>query len=170
MCLSGFPALRSSYRHGDVSAGPTFCRSSRKVLQIKYHTPESCCWPQTAYCSLNVCLTLAFFKGFKKLPQTAHQHGEGRTGESSPPLSTISCLYLRCFSICPVLFVCLSVQADPLLGLLGFGGGMDFDSDKAYRWYRDVATSSLHLLYYITFNLPVQLVCYVEGDEISKNV
>lgn len=84
MCLSGFPALRSSHRHGDVSAGPTFCRSSRKVLQIKYHTPESCCWPQTAYCSLNVCLTLAFLKGFKKLPQTAHQHGEGRTGESSP--------------------------------------------------------------------------------------
>ncbi|KAF3848061.1 hypothetical protein F7725_021089 [Dissostichus mawsoni] len=24
-------------------------------------------------------------------------------------------------------------QADPMLGLLGFGGGMDFESDKAYR-------------------------------------
>lgn len=24
-----------------------------------------------------------------------------------------------------------------MLGLLGFGGGMDFDSDKAYRYYRD---------------------------------
>lgn len=31
----------------------------------------------------------------------------------------------------------LFLQADPLLGLLGFGGGMDFDSDKAYRYDRD---------------------------------
>lgn len=32
--------------------------------------------------------------------------------------------------------VCFSLQANPLFGLLGFGGGMDFDSDKAYRYYR----------------------------------
>lgn len=25
------------------------------------------------------------------------------------------------------------MQADPLFGMLGYGGGMDFDSDKAYR-------------------------------------
>lgn len=35
---------------------------------------------------------------------------------------------------CHVLFF---LQADPMLGLLGFGGGMDFDSEKAYRYYRD---------------------------------
>lgn len=29
--------------------------------------------------------------------------------------------------------VCLSLQANALFGILGFGGGMDFDSDKAYR-------------------------------------
>lgn len=120
MCLSGFPALRSSHRHGDVSAGPTFCRSSRKVLQIKYHTPESRCWPQTAYCSLNVCLTLAFFKGFKKLPQTAHQHGEGRTGESSPPpinhFLSLSSLFFYLSSV-----VCVSLCAGwSSVGVAGF--------------------------------------------------
>uniref|UniRef100_A0A3Q3K926 NAD-dependent protein deacetylase n=1 Tax=Monopterus albus TaxID=43700 RepID=A0A3Q3K926_MONAL len=37
-------------------------------------------------------------------------------------------------------FVCSSVQADHLLGLLGFGGGMDFDSDKAYRDVAHIST------------------------------
>lgn len=44
----------------------------------------------------------------------------------------------------------LFVQADPLLGLLGFGGGMDFDSDKAYRYHRDGfchLKTNLHLQY-----------------------
>uniref|UniRef100_A0A665VQ46 NAD-dependent protein deacetylase n=1 Tax=Echeneis naucrates TaxID=173247 RepID=A0A665VQ46_ECHNA len=36
--------------------------------------------------------------------------------------------------------LCFSVQADPLLGLLGFGGGMDFDSDKAYRDVAHIST------------------------------
>lgn len=31
--------------------------------------------------------------------------------------------------------VSFSSQANALFGLLGFGGGMDFDSDKAYRCY-----------------------------------
>uniref|UniRef100_A0A672GUZ7 NAD-dependent protein deacetylase sirtuin-2 n=1 Tax=Salarias fasciatus TaxID=181472 RepID=A0A672GUZ7_SALFA len=32
------------------------------------------------------------------------------------------------------------VGADPLLGMLGFGGGMDFDSDKAYRDVAHIST------------------------------
>lgn len=36
-----------------------------------------------------------------------------------------SVIFLNKFIFC--------VQADPVLGLLGFGGGMDFNSDKAYR-------------------------------------
>uniref|UniRef100_A0A673AZQ2 NAD-dependent protein deacetylase n=1 Tax=Sphaeramia orbicularis TaxID=375764 RepID=A0A673AZQ2_9TELE len=38
------------------------------------------------------------------------------------------------------LCLCLCVQADPLFGLLGFGGGMDFDSDKAYRDVAHIST------------------------------
>uniref|UniRef100_A0A672GTE3 NAD-dependent protein deacetylase sirtuin-2 n=1 Tax=Salarias fasciatus TaxID=181472 RepID=A0A672GTE3_SALFA len=34
----------------------------------------------------------------------------------------------------------MSFQADPLLGMLGFGGGMDFDSDKAYRDVAHIST------------------------------
>uniref|UniRef100_A0A8C8DS21 NAD-dependent protein deacetylase n=1 Tax=Oryzias sinensis TaxID=183150 RepID=A0A8C8DS21_9TELE len=38
---------------------------------------------------------------------------------------------------CPRLLINMEkageVSADPMLGMLGFGGGMDFDSDKAYR-------------------------------------
>lgn len=30
-------------------------------------------------------------------------------------------------------FVEFFVQANPMMGLFGFGEGMDFDSDKAYR-------------------------------------
>uniref|UniRef100_A0A3P8WA80 NAD-dependent protein deacetylase n=1 Tax=Cynoglossus semilaevis TaxID=244447 RepID=A0A3P8WA80_CYNSE len=36
--------------------------------------------------------------------------------------------------------LCCSSQADPLLGLLGFGSGMDFDSDKAYRDVAHIST------------------------------
>lgn len=39
-------------------------------------------------------------------------------------------------SVLGLLQHCFSLQANPLFGLLGFGGGMDFDSDKAYRYYR----------------------------------
>lgn len=56
---------------------------------------------------------------------------------SLPSINSHLPLSVVFFFMCTVLFVCFSVQADPLLGLLGFGGGMDFDSDKAYRWYRD---------------------------------
>lgn len=41
--------------------------------------------------------------------------------------------------------VCFFLQADPLFGLLGFGGGMDFDSDKAYRYYREL------IIYKVTY-------------------
>uniref|UniRef100_A0A8C2XDL8 NAD-dependent protein deacetylase n=1 Tax=Cyclopterus lumpus TaxID=8103 RepID=A0A8C2XDL8_CYCLU len=36
--------------------------------------------------------------------------------------------------------VCFCLQADPLFGLLGFGGGMDFDSEKAYRDVAHIST------------------------------
>lgn len=29
--------------------------------------------------------------------------------------------------------MCVSVQVEPMMSLFGFGEGMDFDSDKAYR-------------------------------------
>uniref|UniRef100_A0A671V2D6 NAD-dependent protein deacetylase n=1 Tax=Sparus aurata TaxID=8175 RepID=A0A671V2D6_SPAAU len=43
---------------------------------------------------------------------------------------------------CPRLLINMEKagQADPLLGLLGFGGGMDFDSDKAYRDVAHIST------------------------------
>ncbi|XP_058490849.1 NAD-dependent protein deacetylase sirtuin-2 [Solea solea] len=44
-------------------------------------------------------------------------------------------LVSRVSKSCPRLLINMerAGQAEPLLGLLGFGGGMDFDSDKAYR-------------------------------------
>ncbi|XP_036005800.1 NAD-dependent protein deacetylase sirtuin-2 isoform X2 [Fundulus heteroclitus] len=44
-------------------------------------------------------------------------------------------LVSRVSKSCPRLLINMEKagQADPMLGLLGFGGGMDFDSDKAYR-------------------------------------
>lgn len=45
--LSGLSALWSSHHHGDVTAGPAICRPRGQVLQIKFHIPESYCWPQT---------------------------------------------------------------------------------------------------------------------------
>ncbi|XP_068562651.1 NAD-dependent protein deacetylase sirtuin-2 [Cebidichthys violaceus] len=43
---------------------------------------------------------------------------------------------------CPRLLINMEKagQADPLFGLLGFGGGMDFDSDKAYRDVAHIST------------------------------
>ncbi|XP_056139119.1 NAD-dependent protein deacetylase sirtuin-2 [Lampris incognitus] len=43
---------------------------------------------------------------------------------------------------CPRLLINMEKagQADPLLGMLGFGGGMDFDSDKAYRDVAHIST------------------------------
>ncbi|XP_061682810.1 NAD-dependent protein deacetylase sirtuin-2-like isoform X7 [Syngnathoides biaculeatus] len=43
---------------------------------------------------------------------------------------------------CPRLLINMEKtgQADPMLGLLGFGGGMDFDSDKAYRDVAHIST------------------------------
>ncbi len=54
-------------------------------------------------------------------------------------------------------FVCSSLQADPLFGLLGFGGGMDFDSDKAYRSARDISTS--FFLFYYDISYATLIVC-----------
>ncbi|XP_063762414.1 NAD-dependent protein deacetylase sirtuin-2 [Eleginops maclovinus] len=43
---------------------------------------------------------------------------------------------------CPRLLINMEKagQADPMLGLLGFGGGMDFESDKAYRDVAHIST------------------------------
>uniref|UniRef100_A0A8D0ABY8 NAD-dependent protein deacetylase n=1 Tax=Sander lucioperca TaxID=283035 RepID=A0A8D0ABY8_SANLU len=41
---------------------------------------------------------------------------------------------------CRSSFIFLKTIADPLFGLLGFGGGMDFDSDKAYRDVAHIST------------------------------
>lgn len=43
---------------------------------------------------------------------------------------------------CPRLLINMEKtgQADPMLGMLGFGGGMDFDSDKAYRDVAQIST------------------------------
>ncbi|XP_056296937.1 NAD-dependent protein deacetylase sirtuin-2 isoform X1 [Pseudoliparis swirei] len=43
---------------------------------------------------------------------------------------------------CPRLLINMEKagQADPLFGLIGFGGGMDFDSDKAYRDVAHIST------------------------------
>ncbi|KAM9812439.1 NAD-dependent protein deacetylase sirtuin-2 [Syngnathus typhle] len=43
---------------------------------------------------------------------------------------------------CPRLLINMEKtgQGDPMLGLLGFGGGMDFDSDKAYRDVAHIST------------------------------
>ncbi|KAM6931943.1 NAD-dependent protein deacetylase sirtuin-2 [Lycodopsis pacificus] len=43
---------------------------------------------------------------------------------------------------CPRLLINMEMagQADPLFGLLGFGGGMDFESDKAYRDVAHIST------------------------------
>ncbi|KAA8593773.1 hypothetical protein FQN60_004607 [Etheostoma spectabile] len=43
---------------------------------------------------------------------------------------------------CPRLLINMEKagQADPLFGLMGFGGGMDFDSDKAYRDVAHIST------------------------------
>ncbi|KAI4814946.1 hypothetical protein KUCAC02_005121 [Chaenocephalus aceratus] len=40
---------------------------------------------------------------------------------------------------CPRLLINME-KADPMLGLLGFGGGMDFESDKAYRDVAHIST------------------------------
>uniref|UniRef100_A0A3B5L7G3 NAD-dependent protein deacetylase n=1 Tax=Xiphophorus couchianus TaxID=32473 RepID=A0A3B5L7G3_9TELE len=39
-----------------------------------------------------------------------------------------------------IVFICFCLQADPILGLLGFGGGMDFDSENAYRDVAQIST------------------------------
>lgn len=63
------------------------------------------------------------------MPQTAYKHGKGWSGNRLPAQSARSfwpaCLEPR--------LSCLVLQANALFGILGFGGGMDFDSDKAYR-------------------------------------
>lgn len=43
---------------------------------------------------------------------------------------------------CPRLLINMEKtgQVDPMLGMLGFGGGMDFDSDKAYRDVAQIST------------------------------
>ncbi|XP_055003981.1 NAD-dependent protein deacetylase sirtuin-2 isoform X1 [Boleophthalmus pectinirostris] len=43
---------------------------------------------------------------------------------------------------CPRLLINMEKtgQVDPMLGMLGFGGGMDFDSDKAYRDVAHIST------------------------------
>lgn len=43
---------------------------------------------------------------------------------------------------CPRLLINMEKtgQADPMLGMLGFGGGMDFDSEKAYRDVAQIST------------------------------
>lgn len=100
---------------------------------------------------------LFFLLGFQKVAPdfSLTWRKQGRWAFTLP--STPFCSYPYSFSvidaflgISTALFVCFCVQADPLLGLLGFGGGMDFDSDKAYRWYRDAATSYPQLFKYIT--------------------
>uniref|UniRef100_A0A3Q1ELN5 NAD-dependent protein deacetylase n=1 Tax=Acanthochromis polyacanthus TaxID=80966 RepID=A0A3Q1ELN5_9TELE len=52
------------------------------------------------------------------------------------PFASLVGRYIICVCVC----VCVCVQADPLLGMLGFGGGMDFDSDKAYRDVAHIST------------------------------
>ncbi|XP_008424351.1 NAD-dependent protein deacetylase sirtuin-2 isoform X2 [Poecilia reticulata] len=51
-------------------------------------------------------------------------------------------LVSRVSKSCPRLLINMEKtgQADPMLGLLGFGGGMDFDSDKAYRDVAQIST------------------------------
>ncbi|XP_038129113.1 NAD-dependent protein deacetylase sirtuin-2 [Cyprinodon tularosa] len=51
-------------------------------------------------------------------------------------------LVSRVSKSCPRLLINMEKtgQADPMLGLLGFGGGMDFDSDKAYRDVAHIST------------------------------
>lgn len=51
-------------------------------------------------------------------------------------------LVSRVSKSCPRLLINMEKtgQADPMLGMLGFGGGMDFDSDKAYRDVAHIST------------------------------
>lgn len=51
-------------------------------------------------------------------------------------------LVSRVSKSCPRLLINMEKagQADPLFGLLGFGGGMDFDSEKAYRDVAHIST------------------------------
>lgn len=137
------------------------------------------------YCLSN-CLFAPFFLsfspvflchvGFQKVAQDCSLtwRRPGRWAFTTP--STHFCVYPYLFFchifiswiLCAALFVCFSVQSDPLFGLLGFGGGMDFDSDKAYRWYRDAAPSSLQLFHHFTSIILLQLISFVETDLIPE--
>lgn len=126
MSQPGLSPLWSSHYYGNVSAGPAICRPRWQVLPFNWllakdSSNNSCvllsgiqtqthCPTMKRTSNINVfklnhpkCYLKNFLsalsQGFKKLPQTSHQHGEVRPGESSPPLLSHSLCVCVCVSL-----------------------------------------------------------------------
>lgn len=153
MYQPGLSPLWSSHYYGNVSAGPAICRPRWQVLQFNWLLAKDSsnnsgvllsgtqgqthCPTMKRTSNINVfklnhrkCYLKNFLsalsQGFKKLPQTSHQHGEVRPGESSPPLLS--------HSLCVRVRVC--VLADVFMPFVVLCAGWS-SARVAGFWWRD---------------------------------